>query len=255
MKRSHLSVKNLTVQYETHCALFDVSIEVDCSGKMIGILGPNGAGKSSFMKACLGLAPIQSGSIQIDGKPWHAMRKKIAYIPQRSEIDWNFPLDVFSFVEMGVLAVTSFFSRGNIKPRILQALLDVGLEEYSHHHISALSGGQQQRLFVARALSQKADIFFLDEPFQGIDTTTENELLQLFSKLTRSGKSLFIVHHNISQAFHHFDECILLNRRIITHSRSCDITQKHLQQAFGKKSFLIDAALKERSKKEGGYIV
>ena len=175
-----LNIENLNVSYQETQVLRDITFSID-TGKIVGIVGPNGAGKSTLIKAILGLTPIDSGEIHIYGNFLNQMRKKIAYVPQRAEIDWNFPILVKKTVLLGTYPQLGLFKRPKRKDKewAHECLRKVGMEEYANSQIGELSGGQQQRVFVARALAQKADCYFFDEPFIGIDVTSENIITQV----------------------------------------------------------------------------
>lgn len=211
-----LNINRLHVSYQDTEALCNISLSVD-KGKIVGIVGPNGAGKSTLIKAILGLTPIDSGSIEIYGQTLNEMRKRVAYVPQRANIDWNFPIIVKKTVLLGTYPRLGIFKRPKRKHRewAMECLQKVGMEEYAHRQIGELSGGEQQRVFVARALAQTADCYFLDEPFIGIDATSENIIINILRELRNEGKTIFVVHHDLTKVEGLFDDIILINKELI----------------------------------------
>lgn len=211
-----IKVENLTVSYYGDEVVTDVNFEFD-KGTIIGIIGPNGAGKSTMIKAILGLIPKDSGKAVIDGESIDKYKKKIAYVPQRSDLDWDFPINVFDTVLMGTYPGLGLFKKPKEKEKELakKSLERVGMTKYENQQIGELSGGQQQRVFLARALAQEADIFFLDEPFVGIDVDSEKEIIKILKELKDEGKTVFVVHHDLSKVESYFDNLILINRELI----------------------------------------
>ncbi len=211
-----IKVENLHVSYYDHEVLKDVSFEFS-AGSLIGIIGPNGAGKSTMIKAILGLIPHDKGTMTVHGETVDKHRKKIAYVPQRNDLDWDFPINVFDTVLMGTYPQLGLIRRPKEKERRLAAesLKRVGMYEYRDQQIGQLSGGQQQRVFLARALAQEADIFFLDEPFVGIDVSSEQTIIEILKELRDDGKTVFVVHHDLSKVADYFDDLILLNRELL----------------------------------------
>lgn len=211
-----LNINRLHVSYQDTEALCDISLSVD-KGKIVGIVGPNGAGKSTLIKAILGLTPIDSGSIKIYGQTLNEMRKRVAYVPQRANIDWNFPIIVKKTVLLGTYPRLGILKRPKRKHKewAMECLQKVGMEEYAHRQIGELSGGEQQRVFVARALAQKAECYFLDEPFIGIDATSENIIINILRELRNEGKTIFVVHHDLTKVEGLFDDIILINKELI----------------------------------------
>ncbi|WP_432357973.1 metal ABC transporter ATP-binding protein [Sporosarcina sp. UB5] len=211
-----ISVKDVSVSYFGKQVLENVSFEFT-SGNLIGILGPNGAGKSTLMKAMLGLIPKDNGTIEINSKPIKDFRKRIAYVPQRSNIDWNFPITVRDTVVIGTYPLVGLIRRPKKKDKewAMQCLEQVGMQDFANRQIGELSGGQQQRVFLARALAQKADYFFLDEPFVGIDVSSEEVIIGILKKLQSEGKIVFVVHHDLTKVKNYFDELVLINKQLI----------------------------------------
>lgn len=211
-----ISVEHISVSYDGDEVVKDISFEFGPSS-LIGVLGPNGAGKSTLMKAMLGLIHRDSGSVTLGGKPVDEMRKQIAYVPQRSNIDWNFPIVVKDTVLLGTYPKTGLLRRPNKQDKdwAMECLKQVGMEDFAKRQIGELSGGQQQRVFLARALAQRADYFFLDEPFVGIDVSSEEIIINILRELQASGKIIFVVHHDLSKVTSYFDELILMNKELI----------------------------------------
>lgn len=211
-----IDVENLTISYNGIEVIKDVSFSFE-TGKLIGILGPNGAGKSTLVKAMLGLIPKDQGSVSIANDPLKSIRKKIAYVPQRSRIDWDFPIIVKDTVLLGTFPSLSLFRRPRKEHKewALECLSKVGMEAFKSKQIGELSGGQQQRIFLARALAQKAEYFFLDEPFVGVDVSSEEMIIQILKSLRDEGKTIFVVHHDLSKVESYFDEIILINKQLI----------------------------------------
>ncbi|MEW9673215.1 metal ABC transporter ATP-binding protein [Ammoniphilus sp. 3BR4] len=213
---SAITVNDLNVSYYGNDAIQNISFSVS-PGKLVGIIGPNGAGKSTLIKALLELIPRDKGEIKINGKMINQVRKHIAYVPQRSNIDWDFPITVLDTVLLGTYPNLGLFRRPKKKEKelALECLKKVGMEEYTNRQIGELSGGQQQRVFVARALAQQADIFFLDEPFVGIDVSSEETIIKILRELRDLGHTVMVVHHDLSKARDYFDELIVLNKELI----------------------------------------
>lgn len=212
-----IKVSNVSVSYDGNEVVTDVSFSFG-PGKLIGVLGPNGAGKSTLMKAMLGLIRKDSGDVRFGTKKIDEMRKRIAYVPQRSNIDWNFPIIVKDTVLIGTYPKTGLLRRPKKadKEWALECLKLVGMEEFANRQIGELSGGQQQRVFLARALAQKADYFFLDEPFVGIDVSSEEVIINILRKLKDEGKIVFVIHHDLSKVKTYFDELVLINKVLIS---------------------------------------
>lgn len=211
-----VKVDQLTVSYYGNEVVQNISFSFE-TGKLIGIIGPNGAGKSSLMKAMLGLIPRDSGTVSIDGQPVEQLRKRIAYVPQRSNIDWDFPILVRDTVLLGTYPKLGLFRfpRKKEKEWAYHCLEKVGMQDFSKRQIAELSGGQQQRVFLARALAQEADYFFLDEPFVGIDVASEKMIIDILKDLRDKGKTIFVVHHDLTKVEDYFNDLILINKELI----------------------------------------
>ncbi|MED1794151.1 metal ABC transporter ATP-binding protein [Brevibacillus nitrificans] len=234
-QRAPLVVKDLTVAYQKKPVLRSVHIEVP-EGKLIGIIGPNGAGKSTFIKAVQGLIPIASGETEIYGKPYKQQRKLVGYVPQRESVDWDFPTDALDVVLMGRYGRLGWFRRPGKADRdfALECLSKVGMADYANRQISQLSGGQQQRVFLARALAQEAQLYFMDEPFAGVDAATERAIIQLLNELKQQKKTVLVVHHDLQTVEEYFDWTILLNRRVIAAGPTHEaFTPENLQKTYG----------------------
>lgn len=250
-----LEIHQLSVNYGKIPVLWDLTLTVP-AGLLVGIIGPNGAGKSTFIKAALGLVKPLSGKIEFFGQPLKRVRQRVAYVPQREAVDWEFPISVKDLVLMGCY--------GRLRPCCRPTAADhsaagdylnqVGMAEYSQRQINQLSGGQQQRAFLARALMQEADIYFMDEPFTGVDVATETVLVELLQRLRTQGKTIFIVHHDLNTAECYFDWIILLNMRLIAYGPTAQVfTPPLLNATYGKSFALFDEALKlAKQKQQGG---
>lgn len=232
-----ISISHLGVQYRTVEALRNVSCFVH-PGRLTGIIGPNGAGKSTLLKAMLGLIPVTTGTVLYQDQPLVNQSEQVAYVPQRSQIDWAYPATVWDVVMMGRVRKTGWLRRfSGISRRLaLDALERVGMSAYRNRPIGQLSGGQQQRVFLARALVQEAGIFCFDEPMAGIDQKTQSILFDIFHELAHSGKTVLVVNHDLGESITHFDDLILLNTELIAAgSRSEVLSQENLYRAYGGK--------------------
>lgn len=216
MSPSPISVRDLTVAYAGRPALIDVTWSSPASA-LLAIVGPNGAGKTTLIKAILGLVSKASGEVLIYGKPLDAQRGKVAYVPQRSSVDWDFPASALDVVAMGLYRRIGWLrpARRIHSDEAREHLRTVGLEDFADRQIGALSGGQQQRVFLARALAQRASIFLLDEPFAGVDATTEKIMIDVFRRLRAEGALIICVHHDLASVPDTFDHVMLLNQRLI----------------------------------------
>jgi manganese/iron transport system ATP-binding protein len=240
-----ISITHLGVHYRTQEALRDVNCFIE-PGKLTGIFGPNGAGKSTLMKAMLGLVAPSSGNALYQGKPLMQQLEKVAYVPQRSQIDWTYPATVWDVVMMGRVKKTGWLRSFSAVSRQVanNALERVGMNAYRDRPIGELSGGQQQRVFLARALTQQAEIFCFDEPLVGIDQKTQTVVFEVFQELAAAGKIVLVVNHDLGESIAHFDDLILLNRELIaTGSRQQVLTEENLHRAYGGKvMYFSDAA-------------
>ncbi|MBM3207402.1 MAG: metal ABC transporter ATP-binding protein [Chlamydiae bacterium] len=231
-----LSVHHLSVYYDDTPVLWDINFEVPV-GNIVGIIGPNGAGKSTLIKSILQMTDCLSGKISFLGTTLKRKRKKIAYVPQRSTVDWDFPISVLEVVLMGLYPQKNFFSwiGDQDKKKAYQVLESVGMRSFADRQISQLSGGQQQRVFLARALLQDADIYFMDEPFAGVDIATEHSLMLTIKGLKEKKKTLFIVHHDLNTVRSYFDWVVLLNKGLIGCGPIEEVfTEENITRAYGK---------------------
>ncbi|MBD2462609.1 metal ABC transporter ATP-binding protein [Oscillatoria sp. FACHB-1407] len=229
-----IQVNRLRVSYRSVEALKDVNLTIQ-PGRLTGIFGPNGAGKSTLIKAMLGLVPAQ-GDVIYGDRPLVDQRERVAYVPQRSQIDWSYPATVWDVVMMGRVQKTGWFQRFSaVSRRVAAAALErVGMEKYRDRPIGQLSGGQQQRVFIARALTQEADVFCFDEPFVGIDQKTEDVIFDIFQELAAANKLVLVVSHDLGESIQHFDDLILLNQSLIAHGdRATVLTQENLYLTYG----------------------
>lgn len=229
-----LSVLGLTVSYGEVPALFSVDAQVE-AGTMTAIVGPNGAGKSTLLKAALGLIPRLSGEVRMFGQPFALVRDRVAYVPQRASVDWDFPVRVRDVVAMGLQRELGLLGRmrATHRARIDAALGRVGMTDFAERQIGALSGGQQQRVFLARALVQGADLFLLDEPFAGVDAATETAIVAVLKALQAEGRTAVVVHHDLTTVAAYFDHVLLLNRRAIAAGPvATAFTDANLQETY-----------------------
>ncbi|WP_348232656.1 metal ABC transporter ATP-binding protein [Trichocoleus sp. DQ-U1] len=240
-----IKISQVGVQYRTVEALRNVSCVV-ASGRLTGIIGPNGAGKSTLMKAMLGLIPVTGGTVLYGDRPLMEQRERVAYVPQRSQIDWTYPATVWDAVMMGRVKKTGWFRRfSTVSRRVAAEALDrVGMSNYRDRPIGQLSGGQQQRVFLARALAQEAEVFCFDEPFAGIDQKTQAIIFDIFRDLADAGKTVLVVNHDLGASITHFDDLILLNTELIASgSRHEVLSQENLYRAYGGQvMFFTEAA-------------
>lgn len=232
---SPLAVRGITVSYGQTPAIFSVDMTVRV-GAMTAIVGPNGAGKSTLLKAALGVVTPLAGSVSVFGQPMSVMRDRIAYVPQRASVDWDFPVRVLDVVMMGMYRKLGLLSRvrGHHKSLARHCLDRVGMADFAHRQIGQLSGGQQQRVFLARALAQEADIYVLDEPFAGVDAATEKAIIAVLQGLRDSGKTVLAVHHDLATVPDYFDDVVLLNTQVVAAGPVSEVfTEGNLQAAYG----------------------
>ena len=236
-----LTVNNLSVAYDKKTVLENVSVSVPMK-HLTAIIGPNGAGKSTFLKAVLNQLPNKVGTVEILGRSFQPKSLVVGYVPQRNAVDWDFPTNAFDIVLMGRYGHSGLFKRPSKQDKVAaqQALASVGMQEYADRSIGQLSGGQQQRVFLARALAQNADVYFLDEPFAGVDAATEKTIIDILKTLKAQGKSIFVVHHDLQTVKEYFDYTILLNKTIIASGQTENVfTPDYLQQTYGGKLFMM----------------
>jgi manganese/zinc/iron transport system ATP- binding protein len=241
-----LHVEDLTVGYSTGApALLDVDIDVP-PGVMAAVVGPNGSGKSTLLKAVLGLVPPVAGHVRLFGHEVRAVRGRVAYVPQRSGVDWDFPADVLDVVTMGTYGRLGWLRRPGRAEReaALAALEAVGMQDYARRQIGQLSGGQQQRVFIARALVQRADLYLLDEPMAGVDATTERIIIDLLHRLRGEGKTIVVVHHDLTTVRAWFDWLVMLNGRVVAQGPvATTYTAETLRATFGGRVAVIEGAV------------
>lgn len=211
-----ITVRDLSVSYERKRVLTNIFLEL-VRGHIYGVIGPNGAGKSTLFKALLGLIEINTGTVLIEGKPVEDMRKKIVYVPQKDEVDWQFPATVSDIVMQGRYPHKKIYQALSKYDYAIaeEAMKNLGISHLAKRQIGELSGGQQQRVFLARALCQQAEIFLLDEPFVGVDITTEEKIIKILQMLAGEGKTILVIHHDLSTVETYFDHIILINQRLI----------------------------------------
>lgn len=236
-----LEIHDLTVSYDQNPVLWNVDLSLP-AGKLVGILGPNGAGKSTLIKAIMGLITPTSGYVKVFDKPLNDVRARISYVPQRESVDWNFPASVLDIVMMGTYGKLGLFRRPGKKQRELamKSLEQVGMSGFVGRQISELSGGQQQRVFIARALAQEADLYLMDEPFAGVDMSTETAIFQLLQEMTAAGKTVIVVHHDIHSAMAFFDWFIMLNLHLVASGpKELVMNEEMLRKTYGGKLNLL----------------
>lgn len=224
-----IEIKNLTVAYGENIALEDFNLDVEI-GSLMALVGPNGAGKSTLIKTILKFLKQITGEIKISGK-------SLAYVPQRNSVDWDFPTTLFDVVEMGCYGRVGLFKRVNKeeKVKVLKAIEQVGMSDFKDRQISELSGGQQQRTFIARALVQEADIYLMDEPFQGVDSTTEKSIVDILKKLKSDGKTLLVVHHDLQTVPTYFESVTFINKTVIASGKVKEVfTQENIDKTYRK---------------------
>ncbi|EGN63570.1 zinc ABC transporter, ATP-binding protein [Fusobacterium animalis 11_3_2] len=224
-----IEIKNLTVAYGENIALEDFNLDVEI-GSLMALVGPNGAGKSTLIKTILKFLKQITGEIKIS-------KKSLAYVPQRNSVDWDFPTTLFDVVEMGCYGRVGLFKRVNKeeKVKVLKAIEQVGMLDFKDRQISELSGGQQQRTFIARALVQEADIYLMDEPFQGVDSTTEKSIVDILKKLKSDGKTLLVVHHDLQTVPTYFESVTFINKTVIATGKVKEVfTQENIDKTYRK---------------------
>ncbi|WP_354539237.1 metal ABC transporter ATP-binding protein [Roseovarius sp. MBR-6] len=240
-----LAIRGLTVSYAEKPAVFSVDVSFE-AGQMTAIVGPNGAGKSTLLKAALGILRPLSGQVTAFGAPLDRVRARIAYVPQRASVDWDFPARVIDVVMMGLYRDLGLL--GRIRPRhrarALESLARVGMEGFATRQIGQLSGGQQQRVFLARALAQGADLYLLDEPFAGVDAATERAIIGVLKGLRDAGKTVVAVHHDLTTVPAYFDRAFLLNISAIAEGPVAEVmTEANLRAAYGGRLGAVQQAV------------
>jgi manganese/zinc/iron transport system ATP- binding protein len=255
VKNNAVSIRQLTVHYGKKAVLWNLNVELP-TGELIALIGPNGAGKSTLLKAILGVVTPLSGCVQILNQPPKRALSKVAYVPQFEAVDWDFPMTVFELVLMGCYRSRKWGlwpSKGE-KARVLEALERVDLLPYKDRQIDQLSGGQKQRLFLARALVHPCDIYFLDEPFAGIDMASTRMILSILKELVQAGKTVVVVHHDLEEVKEHFSWAVLINRHVIADGPVNEaIKPETLNRAYGQNIDLLDQAMCLASGKHEGW--
>jgi manganese/zinc/iron transport system ATP- binding protein len=240
-----VEVEDLTVAYREKPALWDVDLAVP-RGVLCAVVGPNGAGKSTLLKTVLGLVRPVAGAVRVFGEPFASVRRRVGYVPQRTSVDWDFPTTVLDVVLMGTYGRLGWFRRPGRaeKEHALDALNRVCMVDFAGRQIGQLSGGQQQRSFLARALVQRADVYILDEPFQGVDAVTERAVVDILRGLRSDGKTVLVVHHDLNTVPEYFDRVTLLNVRVIASGPVEDVfTPANLRAAYGDRVAQVRAGI------------
>lgn len=234
-ERAAVTVHDLTVAYREDPVLWDIDLSIP-TGSLTAIIGPNGAGKSTLMKAILGLVPPAAGTVEIFGHTSERQRRLVGYVPQRGSVDWQFPTNALDVVTMGTYGQLGWIRRPGKaeKQRALAALDQMGMADFADRQISQLSGGQQQRVFLARALVQDAQLYFMDEPFVGVDARTEAAIIELLKSLRDHGKTVVVVHHDLDSAPNYFDHVVLLNvQKIASGPMAETFTTENIERTYG----------------------
>lgn len=235
MEETVLEVNNLSASYHKNTVLYDVNLQVK-AGTLTGIVGPNGAGKSTLLKTMLNQHPALSGTVSYFGSPLKKVKKRIGYVPQRGSVDWDFPTDALDVVTMGLYKEIGWLKwpTRSHKKKAYEALEKMGMADYANRQISQLSGGQQQRVFLARALVQNADLYFMDEPLAGVDAATERAIMTILKELKSLGKTVMVVHHDIQTVEDYFDHVLLLNKTVIDFGRTDQtFTNENITTTYG----------------------
>jgi len=248
-----LELHDLTVSYAKKPVLYGVDVQVP-QGALVGIIGPNGAGKSTMIRAIMGLTPLSGGWVQIFGESFEKSRHRVGYVPQREQVDWDFPVNVMDVVLMGRYGRRGWLRRVTKEDKkIAEESLDkVGMLPFRNRQIANLSGGQQQRVFLARALAQQSDLYLMDEPFAGVDATTERAIVTLLQELQSQGKTILVVHHDLTTAKEYFDHLLLLNMRLVSFGKTEDVfTLEQLQKTYGGRLTILSDVAAKAAKGEG----
>ena len=249
-----LVIEDLTVAYQRKPVIWDVAFEVQ-PGSLVGVVGPNGAGKSTLLKACMDLLPKATGRVSVFGEPYAQSRHRVGYVPQRESVDWDFPVSALDVVTMGLYRQIGWLRP--VRKRHLDAAREamerVGLEDLENRQISQLSGGQQQRTFLARALVQDADLYFMDEPFAAVDAATEKAIVEILREMKREGKTAIVIHHDLQTVPEYFDHVVLLNMRVVANGPTETVfTNENLQKTYGGRLTLLDRATEAMRRREKG---
>ncbi|HEY1051914.1 MAG TPA: metal ABC transporter ATP-binding protein [Prosthecobacter sp.] len=249
-----LELHDLTVSYAKKPVLYGVDVRVP-QGALVGIIGPNGAGKSTMIRAIMGLLPTSSGWVKVFNEPFEKARQRVGYVPQREQVDWDFPVNVMDVVMMGRYGRLGWLKRPSKEDRRIaeESLEKVGMLPFRNRQIANLSGGQQQRVFLARALAQQSDLYLMDEPFAGVDATTERAIITLLRDLKEQGKTIIVVHHDLTTAREYFDHILLLNMRLVAFGKTEDtFTVDLLQKTYGGRLTILSDVARQVSQSETG---
>ncbi len=237
-----VELHDVTVAYGRRPVVWNVDLTID-SACLFGIIGPNGAGKSTLVKAALGLVPLVGGEVTFFGRPLSQVRSRVGYVPQRESVDWDFPVNVTDVVLMGTYGRLGWFRRpGDRERRLARECLDrVGLADVATRQIGKLSGGQQQRVFLARALAQQADVYFLDEPMAGVDVRSQERIFRVLDELKAEGRLVVVVHHDLRTAAEWFDRVALVDRRLVASGSTAEtLTPDNLRQTYAGHIDVLD---------------
>ena len=237
-----LDIHDMTVAYNRRPVLWNIDLTLRNPG-LVAIVGPNGAGKSTMIRAVMGLVPMVSGAVTAWGQDVDRCLQRIGYVPQRGSVDWDFPISVFETVIMGTFGSLGWFRRPGRRQRELarQCLERVGMQDFAKRQIGQLSGGQQQRVFLARALAQQADLYFMDEPMAGVDAATERIIFDLLKSLSNEGRTIVVVHHDLRTVPEYFDEVVLLNVRVVASGPvTSTFNAENLQATYGGRLSILD---------------
>ena len=240
-----VDVSNLCVIYDEKPVLWQVNVSIK-EGDLVAIVGPNGAGKTTFIKSLMGLVKPIAGKINIFGSSYKEVKKRIAYVPQKETVDWDFPAEVIDIVMMGRYGHLGWFKRPGEKEQDMafKVLEKVGMVEFAKKQINELSGGQQQRVFLARALIQEADIYFMDEPFVGVDAQSEKTIVKILKSMQEEGKTILVVHHDLQTLKEYFQSCLLINVKKIGFGKVSEIvTNEYLQKAYQPTNLILEEIL------------
>ena len=249
-----IEVHDLSVSYHKKPVLYGVDLALP-QGSLAGLIGPNGAGKSTLIKAAMGLLPAHSGWVNFFGEPLERVRKRVGYVPQREEVDWDFPVSVMDVVLMGRYGHLGWLRRPGKADRAAaeEALEKVGMAPFRDRQISNLSGGQQQRVFLARALAQDCDLYLMDEPFAGVDAATERAIITLLKEWRERGKTILVVHHDLTTAREYYDRLVLLNMRVVATGATNEVfTMELLQKTYGGRLTILSDVAAEAQRVDAG---
>ena len=237
-----LAIHDMTVAYHRRPVLWDIDYDAP-PGQLTAIVGPNGSGKTTLIKAAVDLVPRASGDVRFFGSAYHKVRHRVGYVPQRGSVDWDFPVNALDVVAMGLYKQIGWLRpvTRRYRDKAMHYLERVGMADYAKRQISQLSGGQQQRVFLARALSQQADVYLMDEPFVGVDAATERAIVVILQELREAGKSALVVHHDLQTVPEYFDHVLLLNMRLVATGPIPEVfTPENLRATYGGKLALLD---------------